>query len=138
MGEGLVTPYTWTFSTTAHPQEGVDSCFIATAVFGSPLDKHVVILRKFRDTYFIKSASGRMLVNLYYRYSPPVAHVIRNNEQLKLIVRTGLLPVIAFSYAALHYGGHPNQVLAMDTISFHYQENDGRDCSYEYCKFIAV
>lgn len=83
---------------------GGSGCFIATAAFGSPLEKHVVILRNFRDTYLINNASGRILVNLYYRYSPPVARLIQNNESLRLFVRCGLLPVISFCYAALHYG----------------------------------
>ena len=61
-------------------------------------------LRNFRDAYLIPNAFGQTLVNLYYRYSPPIAHLIQNSEPLRLIVRGGLLPVIAFSYGALHYG----------------------------------
>jgi len=69
-------------------------CFIATAAYGSYLDPHVMVLRKFRDSYLLPYRAGRAVVTLYYQYSPPVAEVIRGNEMLRMIVRLLLTPII--------------------------------------------
>jgi C1A family cysteine protease len=103
--ESLASALTsFTIASQPQPDAGNSGCFIATAAFGSPLEKHVVILRNFRDTYLINNAPGRILVNLYYRYSPPAARFIQDNEFLRLFVRFGLFPFIVFCYAVLHYG----------------------------------
>lgn len=79
-------------------------CFIATAAYGSPLHPHLDILRDFRDKYLMPTKIGRTLVNLYYKYSPSVANIIAKNKALKVIVRNQLVPFIAFSYIAVHFG----------------------------------
>jgi len=56
--------------------------------------KDINILRHFRDRYLMTSNIGRAFVNLYYKYSPPVAEVISKNETLKSITRTLLKPII--------------------------------------------
>jgi len=63
---------------------------------------HVKILRDFRDKYLFSSCVGRMLVKCYYKYSPPIAEFIIEHETLKTVVRVSLIPLVAFSYAALH------------------------------------
>ena len=80
----------------------IDECFIATAAFGSKLAPAVVLLRQFRDQYMLTSDLGTNLVNLYYQYSPPLANYIAGREDLKLLVRIGLAPVIAVVYAIYH------------------------------------
>ena len=72
-------------------------CFIATAVFGSPMADEVQILRKFRDTYLMTNGFGKTFVAFYYRYSPPLANFLRNHDTLKGMVRLALLPVISAS-----------------------------------------
>ena len=72
----------------------VGGCFIATAVYGTPLDSHVVSLREFRDEKLMKSELGADFVQTYYKYSPPIAEYISTRENLKSIVRVGLLPLI--------------------------------------------
>lgn len=80
------------------------SCFIATAAYGSPLDPHVKILRKFRDTHLLTNRSGRRFVRIYYSYSPVIADYISKHDTLKAITRFTLLPVIGLSWVALQSG----------------------------------
>ncbi len=80
------------------------SCFIATAAFGSPMQPYVRILREFRDSFLLESSYGKFFVNLYYRYSPPIADFIVNHDSLRATVRLGLLPFIGVSWLALKIG----------------------------------
>ena len=79
-----------------------DACFIATAAYGSLLDRHVVLLRNFRDAYLKGNSLGRILIAAYYRVSPDIAETIRHNDFLKQVVRICLWPWVAFSFIMLH------------------------------------
>jgi hypothetical protein len=81
---------------------GGGGCFIATAAYGSVLEPHVKILRDFRDVYLMPTSTGKKFVNLYYKYSPAVADVIRNHYVLRALVRWGLAPVVGITWVALH------------------------------------
>jgi len=74
------------------------------AAYDSPAHPYVIILQDFRDTYLMPSELGCKLVNLYYKYSPFFAHFIAKHKALKVMVRIGLLPMIAFSYSMVHFG----------------------------------
>ncbi len=76
-------------------------CFIATAAYGTPLARQVRILSRFRDVYLLPNALGKKFVELYYRYSPPVAEYIASRPYLKAIVRISLLPLIGFGWLML-------------------------------------
>jgi len=69
-------------------------CFIATACYGSPMAEEVKILSTFRDRYLTTNPTGKALVNFYYNHSPRVADFIRDKEDLKIIIRACLKPII--------------------------------------------
>ena len=46
--------------------------------------------------------AGRAFVRAYYKYSPPPADFIAARSWLRATVRILLLPVVAFSWPALH------------------------------------
>ncbi len=73
-----------------------DKCFIATAAYGSKMEKNVVILRNFRDNYLLTNKLGKLFVNNYYKYSPPFAKKIQKDENLKFLVRLFIYPIIFF------------------------------------------
>jgi hypothetical protein len=79
-------------------------CFIATAAFGTKFEKHVQLLRRFRDLYLMPNSIGRAFVKAYYRYSPPMANFIARHDALRTMVRWSLVPLIAFSWMLLHLG----------------------------------
>ncbi len=62
-------------------------CFIATAAYGSPLHDRLKLFRKFRDQVLMDSAPGRALVELYYRWSPPLAAWIAAHPSAKEVTR---------------------------------------------------
>jgi hypothetical protein len=70
-------------------------CFIATAAYGTPMDEEIQILIGFRDEYLLTNSLGRAFVDFYYKISPPIAEFITEHPNLKPIVRTGLMPVVA-------------------------------------------
>ena len=73
---------------------GSPRCFIATAAYGTPMEKEVLALRQFRDDYLLTSPPGRILVGAYYTISPPIAKSIEDSPWAKAIVRGLLWPVV--------------------------------------------
>lgn len=80
---------------------GSSGCFIATAAFGSKMDRHVSILSEFRDQCLLNNSAGRSFVDLYYRFSPPLAEFLRAHPILRASVRHALIPVTGMAYMAL-------------------------------------
>lgn len=78
-----------------------ESCFIATAAYGSPFERHVVLLREFRDSYLLTNRIGKWFVETYYRLSPPAAEFIKWHPYLKPVVRFALLPFITIAAITL-------------------------------------
>jgi hypothetical protein len=65
------------------------SCFLATAAFGEDAPE-LDAFRAFRDRRLMVSRSGRWLVRLYYRVSPPLASVVARRPRLRRAVRAVL------------------------------------------------
>jgi len=78
-----------------------DACFIATAAYGSLIEKQVVLLREFRDRYLKGSRLGERLIGAYYHFSPQVADFVVQSEISKAIVRLLLLPFVFVAWFAL-------------------------------------
>ncbi|MFC1587979.1 Calx-beta domain-containing protein [Planctomycetota bacterium] len=81
---------------------GSSGCFIATAAYGSYAEKHVVLLREFRDRCLLTNTPGSWFVNTYYKYSPPVAGYIAERPALRGITRISLLPLIGLAMFTLN------------------------------------
>jgi subtilisin family serine protease len=79
-------------------------CFIATAAFGSAMEPHVTILRKFRDKFLMTNRLGNAFIKMYYTYSPDLADFIVTHDRLRAMVRLSLIPVVAISWVALKLG----------------------------------
>jgi len=73
---------------------GGGGCFIATAAYGTPMAEEVVALKEFRDDHLLTNKAGKAFVKFYYKHSPGYADFIRNKPALRVIVRTGLKPLV--------------------------------------------
>ena len=73
---------------------GGGACFIATAAYGSDMAQEVIVLKKFRDDYLLKTSVGKKFVRSYYQISPPIAAFIKDSEFLKNTVRVVLTPIV--------------------------------------------
>jgi hypothetical protein len=83
---------------------GSGGCFIATAAHGSPLAKHVKVLRKFRDHFLLTSRIGKRFVCFYNTHSPPMADFIKKHDRLQMVVRLILIPLVGIGWLALKIG----------------------------------
>jgi hypothetical protein len=69
-------------------------CFIATAAYGSPLAREVVLLQNYRDNYLSRNFLGEKFIRAYYFFSPTLAELIRHQKGLQLLTRILLAPLI--------------------------------------------
>jgi hypothetical protein len=90
--------------TTSGGDGGGGGCFIATAAYGSYATPCVLILREMRDRFLLTNSIGKSFVSLYYKYSPPVAEFIANHDDVKMLVRLSLLPLVGISWMSLKIG----------------------------------
>ncbi len=79
-------------------------CFIATAAFGSSLNRHVQKFREFRNQFLAGSEWGKKFIQVYYKYGSQAATVIKKHETLKTLVRGALWPLLIFVEISLQWG----------------------------------
>ena len=84
-------------------------CFIATAAYGSDMNRHVKILSEFRDRYLLTNPIGRGILEGYYRFSPSVASYLHKHPLARAIVRYALVPITGIAYISLFI--HPLALL---------------------------
>lgn len=81
-------------------------CFIATAAYGSDLAPPVQFLREFRDDVVLQSRfrkSFEQILDVYYRFSPPIAYLMHRNKLFKHIIKyTIVYPSIALTITTVH------------------------------------
>ena len=80
-------------STSGAPSHSL--CFVATAAWGSPLEREVGRLRAFRDQRLLPSAFGQLFVAGYYAFGPSLAQVIAPDPRLRALSRRALAPLVA-------------------------------------------
>ena len=88
---------------------GGEGCFIATAAYGSNMDRHVIILTKFRDKHLLTNSIGRDIVDAYYKFSPTFAKYLHKHPFPRAIVRYALIPITGIAYVSLSI--HPLALL---------------------------
>lgn len=99
--EVVISPDRSTKIVRGMPQSG---CFIATAVYGTPLAPEVNILRNFRDKLLLGNKLGKEFVNFYYRNSPLIANFISKHPLLRQILRKVIIgPIIRIIKFLLDY-----------------------------------
>lgn len=82
------------------------NCFVATAAYGSPLEKEVTTFRAFRERFLMRSELGKSFIRAYYHYGPKAAKFISSSDTRRSIARAALALPLAFSKFALREGGY--------------------------------
>jgi hypothetical protein len=85
-------------------EKGMSECVIATAAFGSEMAPQVVRMRRFRNDKIMPTFSGQNFMRVfnvwYYSWGKHVANEIRNDDQMRAVTRTTLLPLMGAMAAA--------------------------------------
>lgn len=70
-------------------------CFIATACYGSADAPAVRVLRQYRDSSLLPNPVGRIFVQFYYVFSPPISKfLLRHNRLSFFVTRVFLDPLV--------------------------------------------
>jgi len=96
---------------------GGGGCFIATAAYGSSMEKEVMILKNFRDAVLLKNSVGEALVEFYYKVSPPAAGFIAKHDNLRMAVRWNLLTAVGICWTVLKIGLIQTAIIVILLIS---------------------
>jgi hypothetical protein len=61
---------------------------------------------------------GKIFVDIYYTYSPPVADFIAKHDTLRAFVRWSLIPLMGISWMALYVGPSATMALTLLLLIF--------------------
>ncbi|ACY18170.1 fibronectin type III domain-containing protein [Haliangium ochraceum] len=81
-------------ATTEFAGGQVDACFVATAAYGSLMERDVEMLRRFRDRFLRTHVTGELLVQSYYTFGPALARLIGPSDTLRRAARATLSPLV--------------------------------------------
>jgi hypothetical protein len=87
------------FVTAAMKFTQLSGCFVATAAWGSPLEKHVAALRHARDRLGAGSPLFAAATDLYYRSGPAAAALVGRSDLAKAMARRVLGPFAGLAEA---------------------------------------
>jgi tetratricopeptide (TPR) repeat protein len=73
-----------------------NSCFVATAAFGSPLIAELDYLRYWRDNYLNRSGLGKLFIKVYYRIGPFLARPVTKSNVLKRFTQGVIYKIISY------------------------------------------
>jgi hypothetical protein len=76
------------------PSGGSSGCYIATMVYGDYDHPQVMVLREFRDKVLSKNTFGRLFIKIYYRISPSLVQLLRNNSKANQCIKIILERII--------------------------------------------
>jgi hypothetical protein len=95
------------FTTTVMKFKQLSGCFVATAAWGSPLERHVAALRHARDRLGPASPLFAAATDLYYRSGPAAADLVGRSEVAKALARRVLGPFAGLAEALDAVAGAP-------------------------------
>ena len=87
-----------------------------------------MVLRQFRDEHLLTNEAGKVFVNLYYTYSPPIADFISKHTVLKMLTRWFLTPMVLIVSYPLVFAANLLIILSIFIIKLYYHIRKG-DCS---------
>ena len=75
----------------------LEDCFIATAVYGTPINDEINLLRQYRDQELKNTFLGRLFIAGYETFGPLAAFYIRQDEKRKQWARDHIVqPALEF------------------------------------------
>lgn len=99
------------YASSSNP--GAQTCFIATAAYGTSWEPNVLTLRTFRERYLLPNAAGRWFVTAYYQTSPPIADYVHERPWARGVTRIALTPIVAIAGTLT---GNPTDTWAVITF----------------------
>jgi hypothetical protein len=88
------------FTTPAIKFTQLAGCFVATAAYGSDMQREVAALRALRDRLRPRSAFFAAATDLYYRSGPAAAALLRRSDTARALARRLIGPLAGLAELA--------------------------------------
>lgn len=86
-------------------------CFIASAIYDSPLAPEVQTLRKFRNKILKSNMLGRFFIKQYYTFSPNIAHWLNGHKYIKQNFKYLFWPIVLWAKCCVKFGFLKTQLM---------------------------